>query len=217
MSKRDPTWISEWNPEDEKFWKSKGKAIAQRNLIWSIVAEHLGFSIWLIWSIVATKLPQAGFHYTTDQLFQLVALARTDRLADAVSLHVCGHDVWRPQLDDLQRGGAVHPDARPRLFRDPARHSVLADAAGGGNGRPRRRQLRLEHGQYFLLLPGPHQGLGARLERGWRKYRRERRAVAHPAPAGVRLYQSLPGDPDRGRPLSPERRADVATAARRSR
>ena len=38
------------------------------------MAEHVGFSVWLIWSIVATKLPQAGFHYTTDQLFQLVAL-----------------------------------------------------------------------------------------------------------------------------------------------
>src|SRR5580692_9017465 len=72
--RKDPTWISEWNPEDETFWNSKGKVIARRNLIWSIVAEHLGFSIWLIWSIVATKLPQAGFHYTTDQLFQLVAL-----------------------------------------------------------------------------------------------------------------------------------------------
>jgi len=68
------SWISEWNPEDEKFWNSKGKAIAWRNLIWSIVAEHIGFSIWLVWSIVATKLPQAGFHYTTNQLFQLVAL-----------------------------------------------------------------------------------------------------------------------------------------------
>jgi NNP family nitrate/nitrite transporter-like MFS transporter len=74
MSQRASTWISEWNPDDEKFWKSTGRSIAQRNLIWSIVAEHLGFSIWLIWSIVATKLPQAGFHYTTDQLFQLVAL-----------------------------------------------------------------------------------------------------------------------------------------------
>ena len=63
-----------WNPEDETFWDSKGKFIAVRNLVWSILAEHLGFSIWLIWSIVATKLPQAGFHYTTDQLFQLVAL-----------------------------------------------------------------------------------------------------------------------------------------------
>ncbi len=74
MSEANTSWISEWNPEDEKFWESKGKFVARRNLIWSIVAEHIGFSVWLIWSIVATKLPQAGFHYTTDQLFQLVAL-----------------------------------------------------------------------------------------------------------------------------------------------
>src|SRR6266481_3680945 len=74
MSQKDPTWISDWNPEDKTFWDSKGQVIARRNLIWSIVAEHIGFSVWLIWSIVATKLPQAGFHYTTDQLFQLVAL-----------------------------------------------------------------------------------------------------------------------------------------------
>jgi NNP family nitrate/nitrite transporter-like MFS transporter len=74
MDVRTSTWISDWNPEDEKFWNSKGKFIARRNLIWSIVAEHIGFSVWLIWSIVATKLPQAGFHYTTDELFQLVAL-----------------------------------------------------------------------------------------------------------------------------------------------
>jgi len=74
MSKRNSAWISEWNPEDQTFWKTKGKYIARRNLIWSIFAEHIGFSIWLLWSIVATKLPQAGFHYTTDQLFQLVAL-----------------------------------------------------------------------------------------------------------------------------------------------
>src|SRR3989440_8268057 len=74
MSDQSPTWISDWRPGDETFWNPKGKAAARRNLIWSIVAEHIGFSVWLIWSIVATKLPQAGFHYTTDQLFQLVAL-----------------------------------------------------------------------------------------------------------------------------------------------
>lgn len=71
---RNPTWISDWRPEDEAFWNATGKTIARRNLIWSIVAEHIGFSVWLIWSIVTTKLPQAGFHYTTDQLFQLVAV-----------------------------------------------------------------------------------------------------------------------------------------------
>ncbi|HZY52582.1 MAG TPA: MFS transporter [Reyranella sp.] len=68
------SWITDWNPEDEKYWETKGKVVARRNLIWSIVAEHVGFSVWLLWSIVATKLPQAGFHYTTDELFQLVAL-----------------------------------------------------------------------------------------------------------------------------------------------
>ncbi len=74
MSDQSPTWISDWNPEDETFWNSKGKFVARRNLIWSIVAEHIGFSVWLIWSIVATKLPAAGFHFSTDELFQLVAL-----------------------------------------------------------------------------------------------------------------------------------------------
>ncbi|MGZ5871277.1 MAG: MFS transporter [Bradyrhizobium sp.] len=74
MSSKDPTWISDWSPEDETFWNSSGKVTARRNLIWSIVAEHIGFSVWLIWSIVATKLPAAGFHYSTDELFQLVAI-----------------------------------------------------------------------------------------------------------------------------------------------
>src|SRR5580698_726767 len=74
MSKPNSTWIADWNPEDEKFWQSSGKAIAQRNLIWSILAENIGFSVWAIWSIVATKLNSVGFHFTTDQLFNLVAL-----------------------------------------------------------------------------------------------------------------------------------------------
>jgi MFS transporter, NNP family, nitrate/nitrite transporter len=67
-------WISDWNPEDESFWRSTGRRIARRNLFWSILAENLGFSIWLIWSVTAPRLPKMGFPYTTDQLFQLVAL-----------------------------------------------------------------------------------------------------------------------------------------------
>jgi NNP family nitrate/nitrite transporter-like MFS transporter len=67
-------WIEHWAPDDPGFWQREGKRIAWRNLAWSIFAEHLGFSVWLIWSVVATRLPGAGFRYTTDQLFQLVAL-----------------------------------------------------------------------------------------------------------------------------------------------
>ncbi|HEX4458322.1 MAG TPA: MFS transporter [Polyangia bacterium] len=67
-------WIDDWQPEDETFWQRTGKRIARRNLIWSILAENVGFSVWLVWSITATKLSAAGFHYTTDQLFALVSL-----------------------------------------------------------------------------------------------------------------------------------------------
>lgn len=67
-------WIEHWAPDDPQFWRREGKRIAWRNLAWSIFAEHLGFSVWLIWSVVATRLPGAGFPYTTDQLFHLVAL-----------------------------------------------------------------------------------------------------------------------------------------------
>ena len=70
----ESTWIDHWEPEDTTFWATRGKPIARRNLIWSIVAENLGFSIWLLWSVTAAKLPKVGFHYTTDQLFNLVAI-----------------------------------------------------------------------------------------------------------------------------------------------
>src|SRR5438270_5169098 len=67
-------WIKDWNPEDPDFWEKSGKAIARRNLVWSILAENLGFSVWLVWSIAATKLASVGFRYTTAQLFTLVSL-----------------------------------------------------------------------------------------------------------------------------------------------
>jgi NNP family nitrate/nitrite transporter-like MFS transporter len=67
-------WIEKWNPEDETFWEAEGKFVARRNLFWSILAEHIGFSVWLMWSVTAPRLPKLGFSYSTDQLFTLVAV-----------------------------------------------------------------------------------------------------------------------------------------------
>jgi NNP family nitrate/nitrite transporter-like MFS transporter len=67
-------WIDVWDPEDATFWAEKGRAVARRNLWPSIFAEFLGFSVWQLWSIVVVSMPKAGFTYTTDQLFWLVAL-----------------------------------------------------------------------------------------------------------------------------------------------
>ena len=67
-------WIRDWDPEDRAFWAATGRRIARRNLIWSILVEHFGFSIWLLWSAVAVSLPAAGYAFSVDQLFWLVAL-----------------------------------------------------------------------------------------------------------------------------------------------
>ncbi|MFI7064559.1 MFS transporter [Kribbella sp. NPDC050124] len=67
-------WIDVWDPEDTTFWAEKGRAVARRNLWPSIFAEFLGFSVWQLWSIVVVSMPRAGFDYSTNQLFWLVAL-----------------------------------------------------------------------------------------------------------------------------------------------
>jgi len=71
---RKGRWIDAWDPEDASFWAAKGRRVARRNLWPSIFAEFLGFSVWQLWSIVVVSLPAAGFAYTTDQMFWLVAL-----------------------------------------------------------------------------------------------------------------------------------------------
>lgn len=72
--RRTGRWIDDWRPEDEQFWAGTGRHVARRNLIWSIFAEHLGFSVWLIWSVSSAFLLAQGFTFTPQQLFFLVAL-----------------------------------------------------------------------------------------------------------------------------------------------
>ncbi|WP_370289014.1 MFS transporter [Nocardioides sp.] len=72
--RRGRRWIEDWRPEDPDFWASTGAPIARRNLIWSIFAEHLGFSVWLIWSVSSAFLLAQGFTFTIEQLFFLVAI-----------------------------------------------------------------------------------------------------------------------------------------------
>jgi NNP family nitrate/nitrite transporter-like MFS transporter len=54
-------WIEHWDPEDEQFWESGGKKTATRNLVFSILSEHIGFSIWSLWSVMVLFMgPQYG-------------------------------------------------------------------------------------------------------------------------------------------------------------
>ncbi|RSS75637.1 NarK/NasA family nitrate transporter [Streptomyces sp. WAC06614] len=54
-------WIERWDPEDETFWKESGERIARRNLVQSVFSEHIGFSIWSLWSVMVLFMgPEYG-------------------------------------------------------------------------------------------------------------------------------------------------------------
>ncbi|MEU6707515.1 nitrate/nitrite transporter [Streptomyces wuyuanensis] len=67
-------WIEQWDPEDETFWKEKGERIARRNLLFSVLSEHIGFSIWTLWSVMVLFM---GPEYGVDPAgkFFLIATA----------------------------------------------------------------------------------------------------------------------------------------------
>ncbi len=66
-------WIDDWRPEDPEFWASTGKKTARRNLIFSVASEHIGFSVWSLWSVLVLFLgPDYGFD--PAQKFLLTAL-----------------------------------------------------------------------------------------------------------------------------------------------
>jgi MFS transporter, NNP family, nitrate/nitrite transporter len=64
-------WIEHWDPDDEVFWERTGAKIARKNLIWSMFAEHIGFSVWVLWTIVVINLANAGITMSVSELFLL--------------------------------------------------------------------------------------------------------------------------------------------------
>ncbi|MBT3303491.1 MAG: NarK/NasA family nitrate transporter [Bacteroidetes bacterium] len=61
--------ISDWNVEDSGFWASTGKKIANRNLIISIPALLLAFSVWIMWGVIIKYMKDFGYNFgMTDGL-----------------------------------------------------------------------------------------------------------------------------------------------------
>ncbi|WP_181719173.1 MFS transporter [Nocardia gipuzkoensis] len=56
-------WLDHWDPDNPKFWASGGAKTARKNLIFSVFAENLGFSVWVIWGTVVTSMGAAGFDF----------------------------------------------------------------------------------------------------------------------------------------------------------
>lgn len=57
------TNISNWKVEDESFWESTGKKVANKNLWISIPALLLAFSVWIMWGMLVTYMKDFGFTF----------------------------------------------------------------------------------------------------------------------------------------------------------
>ena len=70
---RGSRWIDDWRPDDEGFWAEKGERIAKRNLVFSVLSEHIGFSVWTMWSVLVLFLGPA-YGFTPADKFLLTAV-----------------------------------------------------------------------------------------------------------------------------------------------
>ncbi|WP_369236023.1 nitrate/nitrite transporter [Streptomyces sp. R21] len=70
---RGGRWIEHWDPENEAFWQEKGEKVAKRNLLFSVLSEHIGFSIWTLWSVLVLFMgPEYGL--TPADKFMLTSM-----------------------------------------------------------------------------------------------------------------------------------------------
>nr|MDQ2724243.1 MFS transporter [Actinomycetota bacterium] len=71
---RRGSWIDRWDPDDEAFWRTGGARIAKKNLVLSMVTDHLGFCIWVVWTIVVLNLADIGIPLSVSEQFVLTLL-----------------------------------------------------------------------------------------------------------------------------------------------
>ena len=91
-------WLTDWRPDDEAFWRTAGRRVAVRNLLFSMPPLFLSFAVWMLWSVVVVELPRLGFAFTTGELFWLAAAPGLSgamlRLAYAFVVPVFGGRNW---------------------------------------------------------------------------------------------------------------------------
>ncbi|MFC5287354.1 MFS transporter [Actinokineospora guangxiensis] len=134
---RKGRWIDDWEPEDPAFWERTGRRTANKNLVFSIFAENLGFSVWVLMSIVVVSLGQVGYAFSVGQTFWLLIVP-----------NLVGAALRVPYTFAVPRfGGRVWTTVSAGLLLIPT--AMLAYAVGA-DGTP----------YWFFLLTAAAMGLG---------------------------------------------------------
>jgi MFS transporter, NNP family, nitrate/nitrite transporter len=67
--------ITDWNPEDAAAWEAGNGRIARRNLLCTVAADHVAFSIWTLWPVMALFMPAAVYGFSASDKLLLAAVA----------------------------------------------------------------------------------------------------------------------------------------------
>jgi NNP family nitrate/nitrite transporter-like MFS transporter len=67
--------ITDWNPEDAAAWEAGNKDIARRNLLCTVAGDHVAFSIWSLWSVMALFMPASVYGFSAGDKLLLGAVA----------------------------------------------------------------------------------------------------------------------------------------------
>lgn len=90
--------IADWNPEDTAAWEAGNKKIARRNLLCTIAGDHVAFSIWTLWPVMALFMPQSVYGFSASDKLLLGAVATLTggcaRIPYTLGIATFGGRIW---------------------------------------------------------------------------------------------------------------------------
>ncbi len=186
--------IVDWRPEDENFWQTTGRRIANRNLWISIPSLLCGFAIWLMWGIITVQMANAGFPFSPDELFTIAAISglsgATLRIPASFFIRICGgrNTVWLTtallMIPAIGTGLALQDKSTPLwVFQLMA----LLSGIGGGN-------FACSMSNISTFFPKRQQGTALGLNAGLGNFGVTTMQLLIPAVMTVGLFGALGGE-----------------------
>jgi NNP family nitrate/nitrite transporter-like MFS transporter len=187
--------LHKWDVEDEEFWESEGKKIANRNLWISIPSLLCGFAVWLYWGIITVQMLNLGFPYEKSQLFTLMAIAgltgATLRIPSSFFIRLCGgrntifFTTALLMLPALGTGIALQDKNTPFWI-----FEVLALLSGFGGG-----NFASSMSNISFFFPKKVQGLALGLNAGLGNFGVTTMQMLIPLSMTVGMFGAMGGDP----------------------
>ena len=132
--------ITDWNPEDTADWEAGNKKIARRNLFCTIAGDHVAFSIWTLWPVMALFMPQSVYGFSAGDKLLLGAVATLvgglARLFYTLGIATFGGRNWTAFsafILLIPTGGTIALLANPGLPLWPFIVCAALTGLGGGN------------------------------------------------------------------------------------